>query len=150
MKPVLDRLLLKIKIDPETDCWNWNATNVRGYGKIQINGRKQRANRVSFELHCGPIPAGRHVCHRCDNPKCINPAHLFLGTNADNVADKVAKGRQAHTSINGAANGSAKLTETDVLAIRASTGLLRELAAQYRMSATQISAIRRGKQWAHV
>jgi hypothetical protein len=77
-------------------CWPWTAgKEKRGYGRLFVNGRNVTTSRFSFELHKGPIPNGLFVLHRCDNPPCCNPAHLFLGTLTDNSADMVSKGRQA-------------------------------------------------------
>jgi len=77
-------------------CWKWKAnTNSDGYGTFWFNKKMTKAHRVSWEIHKGPIPVGKQVLHTCDNPPCVNPEHLFLGTNTDNVQDKVFKYRQA-------------------------------------------------------
>lgn len=104
----LNERLARWSQDSDTGCRVWvGHTNEKGYGHLRVGGRMRAAHRLSYELHYGPIPAGMHVCHRCDNPSCINHLHLFLGTNGDNVRDKVAKGRQAR-----------KVTENDVTAMR--------------------------------
>ena len=72
----------------------WTGTRfASGYGRITQNGKRARAHRVAFELFVGPIPSGMHVLHRCDNPPCVNPSHLFIGTHLDNMRDMEAKGR---------------------------------------------------------
>lgn len=93
------RFSTRYRADPVTGCWNWQrATDGHGYGVMHVNGRQQKMHRFSFELANGPIPDGDGyhgacVCHRCDNPACVNPAHLFLGSMDDNVKDMMAKGR---------------------------------------------------------
>ena len=87
------------KVDRSGECWLWTGPQVgRGYGKTSFNGKTQRAHRVSWELTYGPIPAGVFVCHKCDNPLCVRPEHLFLGTPLDNVRDMCAKKRQVSGS----------------------------------------------------
>jgi HNH endonuclease len=85
----------KYVINELTDCWEWqHATNNIGYGMFRwASGKMRTAHRASYEIHKGPIPTGLSVCHTCDNPKCVNPEHLWAGTLKDNAQDMVAKGR---------------------------------------------------------
>lgn len=133
------------------ECWPWRGTIRRkGYGQMSVAGRTRLAHRLAYELAVGPIPDGLQVCHRCDNPPCCNPAHLFLGTAADNQHDKGAKGRAARGSANG---GGGKLTEDQVRTIKAR--LARgdtpvALSHAYGVSAAMIRYIRSGKKWGHL
>lgn len=77
----------------DNGCWIWTAARIRGYGVFRVAGRNIRAPRVSYELFVGPVPRSLSACHHCDNPPCVNPAHLFLGTQKDNMLDMAAKGR---------------------------------------------------------
>ena len=88
-----DRIRAKVSIDKRTDCWNWTGATANGYGVLNFGGQV-RAHRLAYETFVGPIPDGLLVCHRCDNPRCVNPGHLFVGTNSDNTRDMVSKGRQ--------------------------------------------------------
>lgn len=133
-------------------CWLWEARVTRdGYGKFTVGSSKDGtkatvyAHRYAYELANGPIPKGLHVCHSCDVPACVNPAHLWLGTNADNVADKVAKGR--HHNCAGEHNGNAKLSDAQVTAIRAmrmSGTRRRELAERFGCAPGYVSKLVRG------
>lgn len=169
----LARFWSRVYVAGATDCWSWiGATTSRGYGAIVTRGPRtmDAAHRVSWSLaNASPIPAGSFVCHACDNPLCVNPAHLFLGSPADNMRDKVAKGRASRIGPKGEAHADAKLTEADVLEIRRryregragrppATGkfqktgavTLRSLAADYGVDHTQILRAVRGDQWGHV
>ena len=152
---------------PSGDCWEWTGYhNAQGYGSFGIGSKVFRAHRVAFILENGPIPDGLHVLHTCDNPECVNPDHLWLGTNADNAKDRDNKGRQVtptgenhgtHTmpesTCRGEKNGIAKLTAVEVLEIRKryATGghSQRELAKAYSISQRQIGRVVRGEGWAH-
>lgn len=133
----------------DDSCWEWTGSKHRGYGVIGVNKRQVRAHRFSYALHYGPIPDGLYVCHACDNPGCVNPAHLWLGTNEQNTADKTAKGRQAR--MYGAASPGAKLTADQVRAIRSDTShTRRELAAIYGLHYMTIGRIIRRESYPDV
>jgi hypothetical protein len=141
------------KVNKTDGCWEWIAgRNKDGYGQIgKTHGDAVGAHRVAYELMVGPIPEGMCVLHRCDNPGCVNPDHLFLGTRADNTADMKAKGRARGPSFYGASNANAKLTEQDVREIRfiGGSGISqRALGLLYGVGQTQVGRILRGTRWA--
>jgi len=140
---------LKFYGAPEKDangCVLWLGARGRGgYGICGWNKKVWSAHRLAWINAHGPIPEGMHVLHTCDVRNCINPEHLWLGTNADNIADKQKKGRAQR--LRGELNGNAKLTATQANKIRTDNRLLREIAAEYGVSETVISGIRRGTKW---
>lgn len=157
-RPLVDRFWPKVdKNSSPTECWLWTATKSRGYGYISEGGRKaqkfRRAHRVSWELAYGPIPAGLYVLHRCDDPSCVNPRHLFLGTQKDNIRDAVAKGRHKPSMVRGERVHNTNLTADDVRQARRLKSEGRtypELAHQFDMSISGISKVVRGVTWGHV
>ena len=144
-------------VDKSDGCWTWTGAILKkmgGYGAFRLQGRTLGAHRASWVLMNGPIPAGLFVCHHCDNPACVRPDHLFLGTNADNVADMVAKGRQRDPiGMKGSAHPRAKVSERDVLEIRrrAMGGDPRSaLASEFGISASSLEHIISRRTWRHV
>lgn len=134
----------------EGQCRLWLACrNRQGYGLQRWQGRMVLVHRATWECERGPIPEGLCVLHRCDNPPCRNIDHLFLGSQGDNQADKVAKGRQSR--VHGERHGLAKLTEVDVLDIRAIQGVPQTvIAAMYGLNSGTVSRIRSGERWTHL
>jgi hypothetical protein len=134
--------------DIKTGCWNWTrGKDSDGYGVTNLFGKTRKAHRVAYEAWNGKIPEGMCVCHRCDNRSCVNPEHLFLGTNRDNIDDCLKKGRW--TSIRGSKNPANILSEEDVLNIRRAFGRSSggELARAYGVTPSSICDIKRGRTW---
>jgi hypothetical protein len=128
-------------------CWGWcGSIGNSGYGRLKVNRQLMQAHRYSFILNRGEIPLGFLVCHSCDNPLCTNPDHLFLGTSADNMADKVAKGRQP----NGQQIWTNKLTKEQILAVRKEPGRHADIAAKYGLDRSYVSKIKRLESWKHL
>lgn len=152
--PLMERFEGMYTPEPNSGCWLWlGAPTFRGYGEIKVwitdkIKRSQRAHRVSWTLFRGPIPPGMVVCHHCDNRACVNPDHLFLGTQLDNVRDMIKKNRQVNPV--GTRNSSAVLTESQVLEIRDSNEPQGVLAARYGVCDANISAIKTRKSWKHL
>lgn len=141
-----------------TGCWAWSGyTSKAGYGQFSFGGRKVYAHRVSWEIAHGPLPSAVHVLHKCDNPPCTNPEHLFVGSHGDNMRDMTAKGRNRGCIVSaddrrGESHPRTTLTEADVLAIRAAWPGVRQvdLALRYGVRQTTISNILRRVTWGHV
>lgn len=139
------------KQSSEKGCWIWTASKYKwGYGIFAIgNGRNEGAHRVSYAISKGPIPSDKYVCHSCDNPACVNPEHLFLGTSKENHQDSMRKGRHAF----GERFGRSKLTEGQVKKIISdyASGVSRkELSTRYGVSHVQIWYITKGRSWKHL
>lgn len=122
------------KVGKTDDCWYWIAAkSPKGYGNLWNGNRVEHAHRVAYKLFIGPIPDGLFVCHTCDEPSCVNPAHLFLGTNEDNQRDASRKGRTAA----GTKHPNSKLTSEQVIEMRTlyATGefTLQQLAEAYKI-----------------
>lgn len=147
-RDLADRLWAKVQKGHPGECWEWTGyANRAGYGQISVGGGSRAlmgTHRAAWQVTHGAVPRGLFVCHHCDNPRCCNPSHLFLGTNADNIADAVAKGRL---------KGRPKVTDDQVAALRSkyvrhyATGRggtrsnARELAAEYGLSVDHVNAV---------
>jgi hypothetical protein len=145
LSPKLRERLEELSIPcPATGCTLWTgALTQKGYGDLLVERRHIRAHRAAWEAYRGPIPDGMHVLHKCDVPACINPDHLWLGTNVDNMADKMAKGR--HSS-----NPNPKLNERAVAEIRASADPVKVLAARYGVADRTIYGVLNRDTWGSI
>ena len=150
MDKITARFISKLRIDPETDCWNYTGSiSGTGYGNFWIFGHYESAHRIAYFLFKGYLPDDLFVCHHCDNKRCCNPDHLFLGTQKDNMIDSKNKGRRAK----GEDNGSSKLTNMQVVEIKE---LLQRniphslIAVIYKVSLTSIYNISSGLRWSHI
>jgi hypothetical protein len=147
-KVLKERLIKSSRINRKTECWNWRLSkNGNGrYGRISVNGKDCAAHRIAYECFVGPISRGLNVLHRCDNPGCINPDHLFLGKQEENVQDMIRKGRANFY-------GRRKLTERSVRSIRKQIELGRSMyliAQKYHVTYDAIYAIYRERSWRHI
>lgn len=139
----------------ESPCWVWTGTTSDdGYGSVSAGGhcgRMLRVHRVTWELENGPIPTGAVLCHRCDNPPCCRPDHLFPGTVSENMLDCAAKGRLSSARFRpknqGERNGRAKITAATAAAIRADPATAAEAAQRYGVSRYTVHAIRQRRIW---
>lgn len=137
----------------ESGCWEWQgATNKDGYGVMMVEGKKMLAHRLSYAMHSGSLSPDALVCHHCDNPPCVNPRHLYAGTNQTNVDDRTSRGRSVHWA--GELNKASKLTDGSVAHIRKawSEGVAsqKDLARMFGVSPSLISKVVNGHIWGHV
>jgi hypothetical protein len=146
----LQRFESKYSPEPNTGCWLWMGSVMNsGYGRFCVGYHDSSAHRHSYEIFVGEIPEGMSVLHRCDTKLCVNPRHLFLGTQDTNMKDMASKGR----SCKGSKNAGAKLGESSVIEIRRliNDGLSQqEIASQFGVTFQAISSISRGITWRHV
>lgn len=158
------------RVTRKESCWEWDGCKLKGkfpYGRFNINGRLFLTHRVAFLIHHGVDPVGKMVCHRCDNPACVNPAHLFLGTAKENALDCAKKGRsnkpsgEAHyyakhpdETMKGEKNPSAVLAESDIPNIRteyaSGSTSLKKLAQKYGVAFSTIAFVIHRKTWSHI
>lgn len=137
-----------VKVNWVSGCWEWTSTNTTGmgYGRFKLGNKKASANRVAYAIAYGYVPNDKFVCHKCDNPSCVNPAHLFLGSPAENAADRVSKSRQAK----GAKAGGAILDDDKVRLILNDERTHLEIAKEYGVAKSTIGKIKSGVNWKHV
>ena len=161
-KPLEKRFWEKVDIRSSNECWKWRGkTNPKGYGEFYSkirNGKHTRSHQVSWILAFGDIPDGFQVCHTCDNSACVNPNHLFLGTNQDNVDDKMKKGRWKSRFLygeehpqHGEKSRFHKLTEQNVLEIRRlreQGHTLRSIGERFGVTHGVVNNILQGRKWA--
>lgn len=151
MKPIKQRFEEKYTVNRVTGCWDWHGSkNKKGYGHMGRPGSNRliKAHRASYLIHNGYLPDDEFVCHRCDNPSCVNPNHLFLGSHKENMKDMTDKGRQAK----GENCRTSKLTSGDVVSIRkeAASKTQAQLARDYGVSPGYVWGLLNNLYWKHV
>ena len=149
--------LKKLLIENDNGCLEFSGARLKkGYGIFVIGSRKDAtrshklAHRVAYFIAYGPIPDGMFVCHKCDNPSCCNPDHLFLGTPKDNMMDMLNKGRNVTISLKGEKNPNAKFSNKDVTEIANGSLSFREAKSRYGISKSHFYRLRNGDAWKHI
>lgn len=147
-----DRLQARAHPNSATGCIEWGGyRNEHGYGRIIVGGKVRFAHRVAYELYVEPLKDGFCIAHKCDNPSCLNPEHLFQTTHAGNMADMRDKGRSDKVKkAKGASHWRAKLTENQAAAIKADIRPLREIASQYQLNKSTVYMLKTGRTWKHL
>ena len=150
----LAELLSRAWLDETTGCLNWQRLTGNWYGMVYVDGTRHSVHRLAFQLaNPGINIAGLFVCHHCDNRRCINPAHLYAGTQSQNIEDCVVRGRHAHGSAKGEKTGQAKLKDSFIPAIRKRIDngeSCVQIAKDYGVSHTVIYDIKHHKLWRHI
>jgi hypothetical protein len=150
-------MLERYEVDQRTGCWEFSGQrDSKGYGIVAF-GQHRTGDRIRTPAHryfykqlVAQVPDGVVVCHRCDNPPCVNPEHLFVGTPRDNVRDCITKGRRVDKGAVGVANSHAKLTADDVVAIRQMSGTQESIGRIFGITQANVSEIKLRKTWRHI
>lgn len=155
MTDMVTRFWSKVDKKAPNDCWEWTAYTEKGYGRCAWTGNTGQtwAHRFSYESTYGKIPKGKMVLHSCDNPPCVNPKHLRVGTQKDNMRDMSIRGRNTSSRNRGSSNGGSKLTESNARGIIQGRRLglsLKDLSMLYGVAESQVSEISNGNRWKHV
>jgi hypothetical protein len=150
-----ERFMARVSPEPNTGCWLWTGgVQRRGYGAVAVShGDVRPAHRVAYLLFRGPIAAGMDVCHSCDNPPCVNPAHLWIGTRSENIRDMDRKGRRPPVLSAGVRNGRALIDETcarEIIAALAAGEPPLVVARRLGVSPHITRGISRGRAWRHL
>lgn len=155
--PAIDRFSTKYEIDPVTGCWNWiKSCDGQGYGQFWSGSKLMRSHRWAYNYYKGNLSQNLCVCHKCDNIKCVNPDHMFLGTQDDNLKDMTNKGRRAldtaknRNTARGERQGRSKLTEEQVREILTFNGNQHDIARKFNVTHSLISSIKLRKVWKHL
>lgn len=141
-----------MRVKKTSGCWLWKGPKQKGYGVLRVGRVYMKATRFSYRLHYGEDPGKLLVCHHCDNPACIRPDHLFLGTPSENQLDALAKGRWKGNPKRGVDNSKSKLNDESVKEIRGADSSVtnKYLAEKFQVDPSTISVVRRGKKWKHL
>lgn len=148
----LSRFMTMVAVKDSFECWEWTGNKPDGrYGHFSVRGKIVKAHRWIYELCCGPIPEGMVIRHKCDNPSCVNPRHLTIGTHQDNINDRQERGRYADRQ--GEKHPLRKISEADVHDIRRAAELgesHRSIAERFRIGSQQVGKIVRRENWGHI
>jgi hypothetical protein len=143
----IERFESKFIPEPNSGCWLWIGAGTNTVGRFDLNGKLLQAARAAWQFYRGPIPDGMQINHKCDNGLCVNPDHLYPGTQARNMLDRKERGRWAGGWRAGAAHVNAKLTQEQAIQIASSKKTSRALAAEYGISQSQAFRIKAGQRW---
>lgn len=146
---ITEKFWNKVLISPFHDCWEWLGNRrPDGYGRFQFDKQLYLAHRLAYEIENGSLELGLYVCHKCDNPGCVRPEHLFAGTPRDNVIDMIKKGR--NRKPRGIDHYRSKLTHDQIILIRNSDSSNRKLAKEFKVSSHSIFCVKNKKTWKHI